>query len=113
MNVLIRKVKKEYCKLSNIEPDKISIKKAFEKYDGEFIEKIDRIEEITNLHIVIEESGKTPITMKFPIYRENSWEKPYRFDVKRKILFGGNKITFKRYGWFNFDTNKYILSKFL
>lgn len=86
IDIIIRKVKKEYCKFSKIELDKISIKKVFEKYDGVLIEKIDNVEEITTLHIVIEESGKTPITMKFPIYRENSWERPYRFDIKKKDL---------------------------
>lgn len=94
IDIIMRKVKNAYSKFSKIKPVKITTRKRFEKYDGSIVDKIDNIEEITRLHMIFEVINKPPITRTFPIYRENMWERPYRFDVKKKDVIWWKRIYF-------------------
>lgn len=77
---LINCVRKKYKKHGQI----ISIKKCFEKNDGEIVERC-KLEFVNNLCLFVKEGKKTCI-YRIPISRKSSWERPHFFKLKMKDL---------------------------
>lgn len=86
IDILLKKVKRKYVRFSKLNPKDLTIKKHFETLDGLISAKVDKIEEVVNLHIIVEKCGKMVTTMKFPISRKPLRDRPCYFNIKKKDL---------------------------
>lgn len=82
IDIIIDKVKKRFAKKGRT----ITIIKRFENQEGETNERISRIEQIKNVCLFIEESGREPLIYKVPLSRKECWERPYYFKVTKRNL---------------------------
>lgn len=77
VDIFIKKLKQRFLK-KGIELD---IKKIYETNEGEFVDRINLIEDIQNLCLSVCKDDKEIGIFKLPLIRMNSWERPYYFKI--------------------------------
>ena len=65
----------------------VSIKRGFETIDGVITDRIESLDNIRNLCLLINIPGKELLVLKEPMRKKKIWERPFYFKVsKRKII---------------------------
>lgn len=82
IDILIKKLKHEFLKKGF----NIDIKKKYETKENEYIDRIDSLDNIQNLCLLVYKNDKDVVISKFPLMRKNNWERPYYFKVNKKEI---------------------------
>ena len=82
IDIIISKTQKYFLKRGRT----VNIEKLFETQDNELVDRCIIDETVKNLVLKIIDENEGYITYKVPISRENMWERPYYFKLKKRKL---------------------------
>lgn len=91
MNIMLEKVKKHFQKQGKT----LAISKRYETHEGLIEERITKIEQVKNMHLVIECEGYPTLTYIVPIRRTTIYERPYFFKTSKRKLIKFIKLSYQ------------------